>query len=243
MQPDSWHLTSIVMAKLPQPGRVKTRLTATGWLDATQASAVASAMLRCIIGRLAIRGPVVLAVTPDDCEQEMSRHLPTVETPIRFTNQGQGGLGERMTSAWAAADRRTPIVFFGNDSPDVPEQYLQELAEASAVAEVVLGPTEDGGIWCLAAQRSFPELLDAIDWGTEHVYDQLLQRARQLGRRVAVLPQWVDIDHPEDIDAMLKRLDSASVRQSSRQMDSALLQLRSDLAQIGLTKPTNDSIR
>ena len=56
------------------------------------------------------------------------------------------------------------------------------------------------------------EVLTHIDWGSEGVYDQTLQRAVAAGLVVRTLPVWHDVDRPEDLDALrvrLRNLDAA----------------------------------
>ena len=71
---------------------------------------------------------------------------------------------------------------------------------------MALGPTGDGGYWTLAAGAYQPALVRDIDWDAPDVYDQTFQRAAEAGLTVCPLPAWHDVDLPEDVDALRRRL-------------------------------------
>ena len=73
-------------------------------------------------------------------------------------------------------------------------------------AEVVLGATPDGGVWCIGLDRAQPDLLADIPWSSASTGDALRNRADALGlNRVEVAP-WYDCDLQEDLDALVDRL-------------------------------------
>ncbi len=51
-----------------------------------------------------------------------------------------------------------------------------------------------------------PAVLEGIDWGTAHVYDQTRRQATAAGLMVRALPPWHDVDRPGDLDALRVRL-------------------------------------
>jgi glycosyltransferase A (GT-A) superfamily protein (DUF2064 family) len=73
-------------------------------------------------------------------------------------------------------------------------------------ADVAIGPARDGGYWTLAAGRRLPQVVRRIDWGSASVYDQTCQRADEAGPTRAELPRWHDVDRPEDVRALRRRL-------------------------------------
>ena len=202
--PSAGELTAIVMAKLPRPGAVKRRLaTEQGGFTAESAARIAEAMLRCIVRRLAARWPVVVAVSPDDAVAAMRELLG--DDRLAFQPQGAGELGERMDRLWRQFPER-PVAYFGCDSPDIPGDILDRLLIELRAHDAVIGPTDDGGYWTLAASQYRPALLHEIDWGTSIVYDQTIARARNAGLACCELPTWLDVDHPHDVAALVNRL-------------------------------------
>lgn len=128
---------------------------------------------------------------------------------IQTVDQGTGNLEERLNHLWRGLGDG-PVVFFGTDSPDLPQEHLEAVAAALQDADAAVGPVDDGGYWCLAGVRYLPELLHGIDWGTPSVYHQTLQAARRADVRVAPLPAWHDVDTPADLAALRRRLTDAT---------------------------------
>lgn len=198
----------VVMAKRPIPGRVKTRLTPT--FSPQQAAQAHAAMLECVLARLAthLPGQHFLALDSQTVPPNQP-HDPALdyELPQAFhiIDQGTGDLGDRITHVWQALNQG-PAVFFGVDSPDLPTQTLTTLWDALAPADAVIGPVDDGGYWCLAAQQLPPPLLASIDWGTPAVYHQTHQAARDAGLTLTDLDPWHDVDDPADLLALQYRI-------------------------------------
>lgn len=200
----SGQLTAVIMAKLPRPGQVMTRLAAPGGVTAEIAAEIAWSSLRCVLVRLQRHWPVVVAVTPDGAAESMAPGLGHAASG--WLDQGAGDLGRRIDHVWRQVGAGVPVAFFGMDSPDVPEGHLDALEAELGRHDAVVGPTFDGGYWTLATDRYRPALIDSIDWGSDSVYDQTCQRAREAGVRLGVLPAWHDIDHPQDVIDLRHRL-------------------------------------
>jgi rSAM/selenodomain-associated transferase 1 len=193
------------MAKRPEAGQVKTRLAAAGGYTPQVAAELAEAMLRCIARRLeAASTGLILAVSPSGYGAQLARRLGLGS--VRVTDQGTGDLGHRLDRVWRAVGSGRPVAFFGIDSPDVPDSALAEIPAALAGCDVALGPTDDGGYWTLAAREHEPRVLTGIDWGGAAVYDQTRRRAADAGLVVRALPMWHDVDRPQDVEALRRRL-------------------------------------
>ena len=166
---------AILMAKLPVPGQVKTRLTTDGSITIDQAAEVAAAMLECTASRLSVMFEhVALAISPDGAGAEFAR-LPGC-SGLDTLAQGDGDLGDRLGRLWRAVPSNAPVAFFGVDSPDVPPEALAEATAAMAEFDLAIGPTPDGGVWVLGGRRYLPEVLRDVDWGSERVCEQLRGR-------------------------------------------------------------------
>jgi hypothetical protein len=59
---------------------------------------------------------------------------------------------------------------------------------------MVLGGSDDGGYYLLGIKRLHPRLFEQIDWSTERVFNQTLDRAKAIGLQVELLPAWYDVD-------------------------------------------------
>ncbi|MEO0515357.1 MAG: DUF2064 domain-containing protein [Planctomycetota bacterium] len=241
----------LVMAKPPVPGQVKTRLTPT--LTPNQAAAVHAAMFAALVARLdrfvqAGQAKITLALAvPDLPDTALKRSAllrdafadhpaardTLLDIHLDIVAQGPGDLGQRIRNAWPD---RQPAVVLGMDSPDLPEAHLQAaFTVASPIApgcgpadhqppDAAIGPTDDGGYWTLAAPRPPLPLLTKIDWGTSAVYDQSHENARAADFTLVDLPPWHDVDTPDDLDALRRRLQTTD--------DPALQQLADQLQAI-----------
>ena len=75
--------------------------------------------------------------------------------------------------------------------------------QALATADVVFGPSDDGGHVLIAARRVQPDMLSGVSWGTETALAESLASVQRAGLSVATLdPRW-DVDEPADWDRFL----------------------------------------
>jgi len=95
------------------------------------------------------------------------------------------------------------VVAIGADTPHLPSDYLLEAFEALETgAAAVIGPTGDQGFY-LIGLTSLPDGFFAdIEWGTERVLGQTLQRLDPAGLATHHLPPLDDIDTPRDLAAL-----------------------------------------
>jgi hypothetical protein len=72
----------------------------------------------------------------------------------------------------------------------------------------VLGPAEDGGYYLIALRAGAvsPRLFADIAWSTEQVLPATLERCRELGLRVELLPTASDLDTPDDLRRLAARM-------------------------------------
>jgi hypothetical protein len=73
----------------------------------------------------------------------------------------------------------------------------------------VLGPSTDGGYYLLGLKTAHRRLFEEIDWSTERVAAQTLQRARELGLPVHILPHWYDVDELDALKTLWAELCAA----------------------------------
>ena len=123
-------------------------------------------------------------------------------------------LGERLENAleeaWAKAFG--PLLVVGTDSPTLPLAFLEKALEALGRADVVLGPSEDGGFYLLGLAHPQPGLLRDISGSTAAVLQETLANVKGLGLTVEMLPPWYDIDSPPDLSRLARELASEPQR-------------------------------
>jgi rSAM/selenodomain-associated transferase 1 len=217
----------LVFTKPPVPGRVKTRLI--GHLSAGSAALLHQALLGDLLdalagGRFSVR--VAVALEPRET-------LPAVRHPVVKEVERQHGadLGERMCNALSNAGRTHDLVaVVGSDLPGLDARRVDEAFDRlERGADVVLGPTADGGYYLLAlhAGRVEPGLFAGVSWSTGRVLEQTLERCARLGLRRAMLDPGRDIDRPADLEWLIealrsKRVESPRVAAWLRRHDVAL---------------------
>jgi len=185
-----------LFAKLPEAGRVKTRLAAA--TSPEWAAEVARACLLDMIQRLAeVPAHRVLAYTPTDARP----YFDAVAGPgFSLVPQAEGDLGKRMHTFFSQqlAQGAEPVVLLGTDSPTLPIGYIIEAFDRLEEVDVVLGPALDGGYYLVGCGRDLPPIFADIPWSTPEVLSATVARLSQTQHRLAVLPPWYDVDTHAD---------------------------------------------
>jgi uncharacterized protein len=198
-----------VMAKAPRPGAVKTRLCPP--LAPREAAALARAFLRDTIAKVRLVQGVtpVVAYTPDSERERLGRLAPGLElVPQRGTD-----LGARMraTLAMLLASGHRAAIAIGSDTPTLPAAVLAQAVEhiVSRDVDVVVGPAEDGGYYLIGVRADHATLFDDVPWSTGAVLQVTRRRAAGAGLRCALLPEWFDVDTPDDLARLRTALAEA----------------------------------
>lgn len=192
-----------VMAKASVPGRAKTRLVPP--LTFEEAAAFNTAFLKDIAANLIAaseRAGIAgyLAYGPPGAEPFFRQTVPTA---IKLFECWEPNFGDCLFAATARlfACGHQAAVVLNSDSPTLPTAVLVDTARILAEPgdRAVLGPASDGGYYLLGLKAPHRRLFDDIDWSTERVAQQTLQRAAELNLPVHRLPTWYDID---DLEAL-----------------------------------------
>jgi rSAM/selenodomain-associated transferase 1 len=212
-------LAIVVMAKAPIAGGVKTRLQPE--LTPKQAADVHRVFLRHVVNRLRGIGEVIVCFDPPDAGSAMRTVVDA-----KFVPQCSGDLGARLASA-SRAISEDRILFLGVDSPDVPTSAIHLAVRRLDENDIVLGPCDDGGFWCLALRKTVDAgaLLSSIEWSTGRELEQTLARARGMDYRAALADRWDDVDRPDDLRRLVSRLaksDNEADMQLLRELNSVL---------------------
>jgi glycosyltransferase A (GT-A) superfamily protein (DUF2064 family) len=71
---------------------------------------------------------------------------------------------------------------------------------------VVLGGSDDGGYYLLGVKQLHRRLFQQIDWSTERVLTQTLERAAEIGLKAEMLPTWFDVDDAATLERLRREL-------------------------------------
>ncbi len=185
----------MVFAKVPEPGRVKTRLVP--YLDPETAAALYAAFVLDTLESLEALSAIAEVELHTDRETDA---WASAAVPRRL--QHEGDLGLKMLKALGGAlERGHPrALILGSDSPDLPPAYVTDLLAARA--DVALGPTQDGGYYGISASRIHPAMFQGVRWSTEHALEDSLSACASCGLTTALGSPWFDVDEPPSIERL-----------------------------------------
>jgi hypothetical protein len=85
---------------------------------------------------------------------------------------------------------------------------LQELAACLKAPKdrVVIGPSSDGGYYAIGMRHPHPQLFEQITWNTDRVYDETIERAKEIALPAVTLPAWYDVDDKFSLNRLLSEL-------------------------------------
>jgi hypothetical protein len=190
----------IVFTRYPEPGKTKTRLIPA--LGAEGATQLQRQMTNHTIAQVReLAGQCPLSVEVRYAGGDRSSMQTWLGADLDHQPQGEGDLGARMANAFqtAFAQGIERAVTIGTDCPDLNASLLTQAFEALRHHDLVLGPATDGGYYLIGLRRLVPELFVGVDWGTETVFRQTVEKAEALGLAIAYLAPLTDVDRPEDL--------------------------------------------
>jgi uncharacterized protein len=195
-----------VMAKVPGAAPVKSRLHAA--LTEPRATELYRCFLLDRLDALAVVPGIVpvVAFTPP----EAATHMAALAPPgVRLIAQEGEALTERLVRLFDRLLKAHPAALaMDSDSPTLPMAYVAGAAATLAAdeADVVVGPSDDGGYYLIGLRAPRPELFADVPWSTADVLAVTLGRARDLGLRVRLLPAWFDVDTEADLRRLREEL-------------------------------------
>jgi len=206
----------IIFTRYPEPGTTKTRMIAA--LGAGGAADLQrrmtdhlAAKVKTLIGQRSL----TVEVRFEGGSERLMREW--LGPSFSYRHQGRGDIGRRMQRALADGFQEgyTSIVIIGADVPDISSAIIHQAFEELQKNSLVLGPAGDGGYYLIGVQKvnedqAYPELFEAINWGTSEVLSQTIAAAQQLGIGYALLDTLKDVDRPADLKIWNRVLRSQS---------------------------------
>lgn len=198
----------LVIAKQPTPGQTKTRLAPPLTADA------AAALYECFLADtldLVRRVPEtdhLIAFLPAEARPYFAALAPDFELVLQEGVE----LGERLDHALTACLGRgyARAVIMNSDGPTLPATHLaRAFAALRDGAEVVLGPSDDGGYYLIGVRQPTPRLLRQVRMSTPTVLADTLALAAEEGLQVELLPAWYDVDEAADLARLAHELAEA----------------------------------
>jgi len=188
----SW--TLILFAKEPVGGNVKTRLQ--GYLSQDRCVKLYKAFLRDtldVMNKISCKHKIIAY----DSHGKRPRYLKKIAPHYAFYKQKGDSLGERMYNAFRFAKDTgaSKMVIIGSDSPTLPASSIKKSFGLLGRADVVLGPSFDGGYYLIGLKSPCVGLFKGITWSSPTVLENTIKNAHKLKKRVALLDKRYDIDN------------------------------------------------
>jgi len=202
-----------VVCKTPAAGQSKTRLSPP--LRPAECAALSACFISDVagtIGQLAGEGGVTgyAVYTPRGTEAALRSLLPG---GFELALQTEGALGERLLQVTIdlLGAGHDGVIFVNSDGPTLPLSILRDAVEALRREDcVVLSPAFDGGYTLIGLSKPHARLFADISWSTSAVYQQTLDRAREIGLPVINVPGWYDVDDEASLRMLEDEIEGRS---------------------------------
>lgn len=205
--------TLLVVAKQPLPGQTKTRLCPP--LSPVQAADLYECFLRDTLQVMRQVHDVesVIAFLPEGAQDYFRGLAPD----MKLTCQVGASLGERLDHLLTEAllSGSPQAVVMDSDSPTLPAEYISQAFDQLTEADVVIGPTRDGGYYLIGMKQPQPHLLRKVQMSTPRVLADTLALAESTGLTVSLLPAWYDVDTIDDLYQLNEEITRLSRKESA----------------------------
>ena len=188
------------MTKVPVAGNVKTRLQP--HLTAEQCATLAACFLSDTVSKIeSLQIPLIIAFAPVEQRQNLLKILPEEQILVEQTG---ANLGEKMFNAFqfAFSQNIDAVVMIGTDSPTFPGEFITRAFEKLSKSDAVIGRTTDGGFYLIGLRILRKEIFAAVEWSSPQTFEQTAQNIEKLHLKLARLPDWYDVDTPDDLDVL-----------------------------------------
>lgn len=200
----------VVMARYPSKGQTKTRLARSIGDEATVQ--LYRAFLADIAHHLAGPGhpqgavPTLLDLywtyTPPEVDYDglIAELSPRLARYTRSFPQEGADFGARLHHAftWTAKKGYKKTIVIGSDSPHICREMIIQAQNALDVADVALGPADDGGYYLIAMRQPY-DVFSGIPMSTSIVADMTIAVARRQGLTVRLIDPLFDVDELPDL--------------------------------------------
>ncbi|MFN3192760.1 MAG: TIGR04283 family arsenosugar biosynthesis glycosyltransferase [Aureliella sp.] len=216
----------MVFARFPEIGKCKTRLIpALGPEGAANAHHEMTAHTLDWVNRLAERRGTRIEILAHGSAKEAFLHCfrdSFQHGRLSLSLQPAGDLGEKLYAALelAVENGAKKLAFVGTDCPDLSPELASKAFESLDSHDLCFIPACDGGYTLLAIRladnRSAPDyrcLFEDVEWGTNSVLTQSIEKAISRSFRVRLLQALPDVDYPEDLKVW-ERVQSGDVLSS-----------------------------
>lgn len=193
----------LILARVPEIGRVKTRIAAE--LGEERTLTLYAAMLDDLLASIGNSSPTTAVeilwtgsddVTGADILRTFGdRHL---------AQQIGKDLGDRLTIAFAERvlfHKADKVIAIGTDDPTISRELIETAFALLSSCDWVIGPAIDGGYYLIGCRGEafHPSVFEGIEWGQNTVFEATVTRIRNRSATYARLPPRNDLDLVSDL--------------------------------------------
>jgi rSAM/selenodomain-associated transferase 1 len=204
----------ILFVKLPEKGRVKSRL-AQRMNEDLVLRLYENMVLDTIDILIKGRFPFRICFTPPDARD---RILEWLGKEYRAFPQAGDDLGDRMENAFehVFSEGTDDALLIGSDIPDLTAEVMVEAFTALLKNEAVIGPAGDGGYYLIGLKKgSFtPIIFHDMVWSTKTVFRETMDKLCNASLKVHVLPELTDVDTVEDLETLMSQIKDPALEKS-----------------------------
>ncbi|HXY62342.1 MAG TPA: TIGR04282 family arsenosugar biosynthesis glycosyltransferase [Nitrospirota bacterium] len=193
----------ILFVKLPEPGKVKSRLAQD--MDGDMVRHLYECMVLDAIDMLErTETPFRISFDPSDAEERVRQWLGQAYSYMPQTGHD---LGARMEQAFTRvfSEGVSDALLIGSDIPSLTTSIIAAAFRSFSVCDAVIGPANDGGYYLIGFKKGTfkPGIFRGMAWSTKTVFLETLGRLEKASLAVHRLPELRDIDTREDVEAYL----------------------------------------
>ena len=207
----------LIFAKWPEPGRVKTRLSPP-LSEQAAADLYRLMLLDTLESTREIDG--IKRLIFFDGDPGRIDDFRALAPDADVMRQEGADLGARLANAFAKAFSMgcQTVAAIGTDSPHMPIERVTEAFDLlnGNGADVVFGPSEDGGYYLVRMRLFDNALFRDIPWSSSEVLATSIARAESSGFKVTLLPTGFDLDTTDDL-LRLKNMANAPAARRTRE--------------------------
>lgn len=180
-----------LLAKWPEPGRVKTRLGESIGMES--AAELHRALVERTIETVPEMFDLQVWVSPAERLDEMAAWLAGRHPHVTFHPQPEGDLGVRLQGVFEA-NQPVSTIAIGADCPSMTGRELELAAVYLDTHDLVIGPARDGGYYLIGMRHLRRELFHQIPWSSNRTKAVTIERAN------AAALSWCELEALEDLD-------------------------------------------
>ncbi|HVT03902.1 MAG TPA: TIGR04282 family arsenosugar biosynthesis glycosyltransferase [Thermoanaerobaculia bacterium] len=193
----------LVFARVPEYGRVKTRIAAE--LDHERALELYSAMLEDLLASVGHSSETIdVEILWTGSENIDGAEVLRIFGDRPLAMQAGRDLGDRLTIAFAERilfHKADKVIAIGTDDPTLSRELIETAFELLTSCDWVIGPAIDGGYYLIGCRGDtfHPSVFEEIDWGSETVLESTTSHIRKRAATLARLPERNDLDLVTDL--------------------------------------------